>query len=61
MLVTGVDAGPPRTYSIHDPWNGKIVKVTDKQIKENNFNIAGWNKVSHMYKPSADSSADAGP
>lgn len=54
VLVVASDEGPPRTYSIHDPWDGKMVKVTDKQIKENNFNIAGWNKVSHMYKPSAE-------
>lgn len=59
VLVTGVDPGPPRRYAIHDPWDGKIVTVTDKQIKDKNFDIAGWNKVSHIYKPSAK--PDAGP
>lgn len=59
VLVTGMDPGPPRRYSIHDPWDGKIVTVTDKQIKDKNFDIAGWNKVSHIYKPSAK--PDAGP
>jgi hypothetical protein len=54
VLVVGADPGPPKTYTIHDPWDGKLVKVTDKQIKDNNFNIAGWNKVSHIYKPSAE-------
>ncbi len=53
VLMTGVDPGPPRRYSFHDPWEGKSLVFTDEQLKSGNFNIAGYNKMSHIYKPSA--------
>jgi hypothetical protein len=53
VLMTGVDAGPPRRYSFHDPWDGKTLVFTDEQIKTNNINIAGWTKMTHIFNPSA--------
>ena len=51
VLVTGMDPGPPRRYSIHDPWDGKIVVVTEKQMTDGTFDIAGWNKLKKAFKP----------
>ena len=51
VLLTGEDPGPPRRYSIHDPWEGKTTTVTEKQIKSGTFKIAGYNRISHFFKP----------
>jgi len=53
VLMTGIEPGPPRRYSFHDPWEGKTLVFTDEQIKTNKINIAGWTKMTHIYKPSA--------
>lgn len=53
VLVVSMEAGPPRLYSIHDPWDGKIVKVTEDEIRKKTFNIAGWNQMTHVFKPKA--------
>jgi hypothetical protein len=52
VLMTGVEDGPPRRYSFHDPWEGKTLVFTDEQIKQNKINIAGWTKMTHIYNPS---------
>jgi Papain-like cysteine protease AvrRpt2 len=52
VLMTGVDSGPPRRYSFHDPWEGKTLVFTDDQIKKNQINIAGWTQMTHIYEPS---------
>ena len=57
VLVTGVDPGPPRRYSIHDPYNGEIVVVTDKQLKDGDFNIANWTRLKKVFKPTAQDPA----
>ena len=57
VLMTGFDAGPPRLYSIHDPYDGKTITVTDKQIKSKKLDIAGWPEITHFLQPAAD----AGP
>jgi hypothetical protein len=54
LLVGEEGDGDKKTYSIHDPWDGKIVKVTGAQLKSGDFKIAGWNKLTHIYKPSAE-------
>ncbi len=54
VLVVGGEAGPPRVYSIHDPWDGKIIKASEADIKGKRLNIAGWTQITHIYKPSAD-------
>ncbi len=52
VLMTGVDAGPPRRFSFHDPWEGETLIFTEDQIKKNDINIAGWKKLTIIYKPS---------
>lgn len=54
VLMTGIDPGPPRRYSFHDPWDAKTLVFTDQQIKTNDINIAGWTKMTHIFKPSAE-------
>jgi hypothetical protein len=54
VLVVGGEQGPPRVYSIHDPWDGKIIKASETDIKAKKLNIAGWTQITHIYKPSAD-------
>ena len=54
VLVVGGELGPPRVYSIHDPWDGKIIKASEADIKAKKLNIAGWTQITHIYKPSAD-------
>jgi hypothetical protein len=54
VLIVGEESGSPRVYSIHDPWNGTMVKVSEDAIKAKSFNIAGWNTITDMYEPSVD-------
>jgi hypothetical protein len=54
VLVVGEEKGPPRVYSIHDPWDGKIIKASEADIKAKKLNIAGWTEITHIYKPSPD-------
>jgi hypothetical protein len=51
VLVTGSDQGPPKTYTIHDPWSGTTVTRTEAQIKNGTLNIAGSNQVSAYEEP----------
>ena len=53
VLLTGVDPGPPRRFSFHDPWEGETVVFTEDQIKKHEIDIAGWSKLTHIYLPSA--------
>lgn len=55
VLLVGIeDKGKEKVYSIHDPWDGKMVKVTEAQLKKGTFNIAGWNRLDDLYTPSAE-------
>ena len=51
-LITGGEAGQPRRYSIHDPWEGKTVIVDEDQIKAKKLDVAGWPELTDIYKPS---------
>lgn len=51
VLVTASDVGPPKQYSIHDPWSGKTVIRSEKQIKDGTLNIAGSNQITAFEKP----------
>src|SRR5205823_1711552 len=47
VLVTGMDKGPPKRYTIHDPGSGKTEIRTEDQITKGNINLGGgWNKLS---------------
>ena len=50
VLVTGGGGG---SYTIHDPSGGKSTVVTAEQIKTHTFLIAGYDTVTHIYKPKA--------
>jgi len=51
VLVTGKEDGPPKTYTIHDPWSGQTVSRTEDDIKNGTLNIAGSNQITAVEKP----------
>lgn len=51
ILMTGVEDGPPRRYSFHDPWEGITQVYTEDDIKADKINIAGWTKMTHIFNP----------
>jgi type VI secretion system secreted protein VgrG len=51
VLVTGVSDGQPKTYTIHDPWEGKTVTRTADQMTNGNLDIAGHKYISGIEKP----------
>jgi len=53
VLVTGKTKGPPKKYTIHDPWSGKTVTRTEDDLKNGTINIAGWNHIGSIDDPSA--------
>ena len=54
VLVTAAGAaGQERSYNIHDPWTGRSYTLTGQQIASHSFNIAGYNNISHIYRPGA--------
>jgi hypothetical protein len=53
VLVTASDPGPPRYYSIHDPWDGKTVIRSEDQLRRGKIDIAGCNDFESFDKPTA--------
>lgn len=51
-LVTGVADGPPRTFTIHDPYYGRTDTFTEDQIKNDQVNVGGWKHVGVVFPPS---------
>lgn len=51
VLVTGSSDGPPKTYTIHDPWTGNTVTRTEDEVKDGTMNIAGSNQVTAVEVP----------
>jgi hypothetical protein len=51
VAVTGVIAGPPKEYVLHDPWDGKTVYVKASDLAAGNIipSIAGWSKLTDVY------------
>ncbi len=52
VVVTGMDKGPPKTYTIHDPGSGTTVVRTEDQLKKGAINLSGWNQISAFEDPS---------
>jgi hypothetical protein len=52
VLVTQMDEGPPKEYTIHDPWDGVTVTRSADDLVKGKINLAGWNKMSSMELPS---------
>lgn len=59
VLVTGKDAGPPPTYTIHDPWSGNTVTRSADDLKNGKLNIAGSNKITAVEDPQLQSATPA--
>jgi hypothetical protein len=55
VLVTGMDPGPPKTYTIHDPYSGKTVTRTADDVKDGKINIANSNKITAIENPKLES------
>lgn len=51
-LVVAVDPGPPRTFTIHDPYYGRTDTFTEDQIKNDQVSVGGWNHVGVVFPPS---------
>lgn len=52
VLVTASDPGPPRSYSIHDPWSGETVTRSEKQMRDGELDLAGGlNRLEAFAKP----------
>ncbi len=51
VLVTASDPGPPRTYTIHDPWDGVTVTRSEEQMRTGKIDIAGCNDFESFDKP----------
>ncbi|HEX5328065.1 MAG TPA: hypothetical protein VFW75_15470 [Acetobacteraceae bacterium] len=51
VLVTASDPGPPKQYSIHDPWTGTTVIRSEDQLKNGKLDIAGSNQITAFEKP----------
>ena len=51
-LVTATDPGPPRTFTIHDPWEGKTETFTEDQIRNDKVNVGNWKHVGVVFPPS---------
>ncbi len=51
VLVTASDPGPPRYYTIHDPWSGETVIRSEDQLRNGKLNIAGCNELGSFDKP----------
>lgn len=53
VVVTGTDPGPPRYYTIHDPWEGKTYTRSEDQLKTGQLDIANANEIAALEKPVA--------
>jgi hypothetical protein len=51
VAVTGMVAGPPKQYLIHDPWDGKTVYVNAADLQRGKVNptVAGWTNVYQVF------------
>lgn len=48
VLVTGLDKGPPKSWVIHDPWDGITVKRDVKDVKAGKINLANSNQITAL-------------
>jgi hypothetical protein len=53
VVVTGMTKGPPKQYTIHNPWDGSTVVRTEAQISSGAMNLAGGNQITAIENPSA--------
>ena len=51
VLITQMDEGPPKEYTIHDPWDGITVTRSAEDLTKGKINLAGWNQMSSIELP----------
>lgn len=59
VLVTGGDPGPPKSYTIHDPYSGKTVTRTADDIKNGKIDVAGSNQITAVEDPQLQATTPA--
>lgn len=53
VVVTGMTKGPPKQYTIHNPWDGSTVVRTEAQFSGGALNLAGGSQITAIENPSA--------
>jgi hypothetical protein len=53
VVVTGMTKGPPKQYTIHDPWDGTTVVRTEAQMSGGALNLTLGNQITAIENPSA--------
>lgn len=51
-MMTGVDPGPPRRFSIHDPWTGSTKTYSEDDIRSGKLDVGSCKKIAAIYPPS---------
>lgn len=51
-MLTGVDDGPPRRFSIHDPWTGNTKTYSEADIRDGKLDVGSCKKLAAIYPPS---------
>ena len=54
VLITQMEEGPPKEYTIHDPWDGITVNRSAEDLVNGKINLAGWNKMASMELPAEE-------
>src|SRR5262249_25493991 len=52
VLITGMDPGPPKRYTVHNPGDGTTSVVTAAQISSGSMGLAGGNQITAYEDPS---------
>ncbi len=50
-LVTAVESGPPRRFTIHDPYFGVTATFSEKEIETDAITVGGWNHLGVVFPP----------
>lgn len=51
-MITGVEDGPPRRFSIHDPWTGSVKVYSEEDIASGKLDVGSCKKLAAIYPPS---------
>lgn len=51
-MMTAVEDGPPRRFSIHDPWTGSVKTYSEADIRAGKLDLASCKKIAAIYPPS---------
>ena len=51
VLVTQLEVGPPKKYTIHDPGAGVTVTRSGEDLTKGKINLSGWNQIASIEIP----------